>query len=826
MKKLEDYTVIELLNMYKEILQPDIENIMCSIFYGDKPNDNKFIQLINEQVEGMIFLGEDKYLKERARIAFEQTVLSFSREKSLNNDQEVKLSMLLNAYIKCRDKMSNKDLKRIENLMLGEKSYAIFRYANNKYKGFYDNLIITKEKQEKLQKITDNEYRNCLKSAIRESISLQEIFSSFKPQYGEDVFGSILSNLYIEFFLEQKRMTRNDFEEIAKNKKFDDIFNEDEDLRREFNEVLLEYLCNNLQYIDKETVLISSVTRVILGIRLFKGEKFEGLELGEIDSDATEEKSVNFVRNVYKQLKKKNWNGDGYRVTYKDKELIRVDMKYIKEFLSRCTQDTYLTDKDIEEIHQDASEGKLTDDIEKRKIAKLNLDDLISANKNYEEKEDESLEKEKILESNIELAQYLLSEEITNKEEILDCFMQGNINLELISNIGIEELTEEFFNDKFRNLYFEMVFAQESDEANKTLNKFSTLYSRLLKNNKITVNEDELIDDLVSVLGNEFAAEILSDLYDLGVVTIEKGIEWVGTDILFEEYKRGNLKPGEVRKLYEDKIINLDGIANVINKLSENGDKFMIIGSIFPEETDEDRDTRDLLIDECLKIDSGVGNGKVGNGRKNGENKTNDYYKHITDPFARISLIKALDKDYSFEMTSDGHAIVKLPNLGKVIIEKMLDRKREPSYGAATYILDKEYYEANSFRIIRDGKINRQEIIKDINSKQVERVVHQVDSWGESIRDYLGKQPKTKWNNEDIQTINEAIERVKRSEKIVGEKKEENRTNLARQCDDKQLAKMILNLIVTRKATIEQVEKIAEIYGVDLGKVMDSLDER
>ena len=32
--------------------------------------------------------------------------------------------------------------------------------------------------------------------------------------------------------------------------------------------------------------------------------------------------------------------------------------------------------------------------------------------------------------------------------------------------------------------------------------------------------------------------------------------------------------------------------------------------------------------------------------------------------------------------------------------------------------------------------------------------------------------------------------------------------------------------MVTKKATLEQIERIADIYGVDLGKVMDSLDER
>lgn len=813
MKKLEDYTVIELLNMYKDILEPNIESIMCSMFYKENPKNNNFKKMIDEEVEDMKFFGEDKYLKERSKIAYDQTCFIFSRDQGMNDDNNIKISILLELYSRASKTMQPKQLQKLANFILGERKVVIYKHLSQEYSGVEDTLIVTREKQERLQAISDRQYRDCLRDTIDESIAIGTIESSLKAEYGEAVLRAIISKLYIEFFLKQNRMKPREFNEKRQNNEFEKMFDEDDGLREEFSLLLSNYLCNNLQYLDKETVMISTVTRIILGIKIFKGEEFEGIRLGKTAPNASAKQSIKFIKRVYEALKKNNCKEVGYSIFSKEgNEIIHIDMQGIEDFLGRCTEDTYLTDNEIEEIHKNASEGNLTDDIEKRKIAKLNLDDLISANKNYEEKEDESLEKEKILESNIELAKYLLSEEITNKQEILECFMQGNINLELISKIEIEELTEEFFNDKFKNLYFEMVFSQESDEANKTLNKFSTLYSTLLKNNKISVNEDELIDDLVSVLGNEFAAEILADLYNLGVITIEKGIEWVGTDILFEEYKRGNLKPGEVRRLYEDKIINLDGIANVINKLPENGDKFMIIGSIFPEETEEDRDTRDLLIDECLKIDSGIDNGKPGNGRKNGENKTNDYYKHITDPFARISLIKALDKDYSFEMTGDGHAIVKLPSFGKVIIEKMLNKNREPSYGAATYILDEKYYDDNKFRIKKDDKISRHEIIKDIESNKVTRIIHSVKTWGADIKEYFLQTKKVEWSENEIEVIDDAIGRVKRSDPITR--------------DNQQLAKMILNLIVTRKATIEQVEKIAEIYGVDLGKVMDSLDER
>lgn len=44
--------------------------------------------------------------------------------------------------------------------------------------------------------------------------------------------------------------------------------------------------------------------------------------------------------------------------------------------------------------------------------------------------------------------------------------------------------------------------------------------------------------------------------------------------------------------------------------------------------------------------------------------------------------------------------------------------------------------------------------------------------------------------------------------------------------NQKDLAKMILNLTITRKATIEQIQQIADYYGVDLEETMNSLEER
>lgn len=626
-----------------------------------------------------------------------------------------------------------------------------------------------------------------------------------------------MNKLIIKLLIEQKGMVIEDFNTILSNNGFDELIWDNEELSEAFRNLQVEYFNNNFQYINKTSLLLNAASRVIIGIKLLKGEEVKGLELNPtLDTNEYNieiENSINFLRDIRKELKRNGYDDRKYSMYIDDENVITVSKSHIDKFLSRCTKNDYVTDKEIEEIHKEILEGNLIGDVEKRKIANVNLEDLIRASKSYEEKESDTPKKNKILQCSIELAEYLVSSgEITNKE-LLNSYLQGNFNYKLIAGIDMPEFTEEYYANEFTDLYYQTVFAQQIEETKKVLQRFSILYSYLEKIEKVTINRDNLIGEMIVFFGEEFAPEILSDLHELNIITIEKGIEWVGADIFVEKYKRGNLKPQEVRNFYEEnKEKHLNDIARIINKLPDNGEKFMVIGSIFPEETEEDKETRELLFDECLKIDNGIKNSNSGNKRKSGQNKSNDYYKHITDPFARISLIKALDKDYSFEMTEDGHAIVKLPSFGKVIIEKMLDKNREPSYGAATYILDQKYYEDNKFRIIKDGKIARQEILKDVESKTVTRIIHSIKRWGIDIKEYFLQTEKIEWTNDQEKTINEAIGRVKRSDPIIR--------------DRQQLAKMILNLIVTRKATLEQIEKIAEIYDVDLEKVMDSLDER
>ena len=131
-----------------------------------------------------------------------------------------------------------------------------------------------------------------------------------------------------------------------------------------------------------------------------------------------------------------------------------------------------------------------------------------------------------------------------------------------------------------------------------------------------------------------------------------------------------------------------------------------------------------------------------------------------------LLLEQLLDKEYELEITEDGHALVHLPNLKKVIIEKMLSKYGEPYYGAATYIVDEDYFEQYREKIITDNKINRSKLSDDIIFRGVDRVIHSPTGWGKGIKKVLNITEETK-TPEELQQIDEAVKAVEESRRKI-----------------------------------------------------------
>lgn len=761
MQKIGNYTVAQIIKKYEKIIETDIENFILDYFTEQGRKD------IDEIVNAKIMMKGKNIKSERARIEVITEIIE--EEPEINNNEKWKLYIIATLYKNLKNKMNSKELKSLEDLILGDKKYAVLEF--NIGENIYDYEVVTKEKQKKLSSIRDNRTKYLIDCSF-ETTSKEDKEDIIDTKFSKGMFSAIMNKVLNKFFLEEKKMTIKEFKEMLQNSDVDGV---EEKYADEFEKYAQNYLKNNLQYMDITKLLLNSAARIMFGIKIKKGEKFKGISLKDTNIGSIKA-SIEYLRELSKELEKKAYENVSYNIVLKDgSKAIEVNKEILKQFLERCTKEDYITDKEIEDIHKGILNGYLPDDLEKLKIANVGIQDLIDANESYNKETDEE-KKLKILEGNIEIIEYLKHTEKLTDEDILELYVQGKLNLDLIKNIDMDKLPKEYYNKKFKLLYDAMVYSVEwANEPDKSINdqteevkrlgRYSALYKHLLEEK---VNVDELIEILISATGEEYGLDIMDDLYNLNLVTLEKCIDWIGPEILYKQCEEGKIPPTKVRELYKNGTIDLDTIVNIVKKTDNVAQRFMLIGSIFPENTENDKNNREYLLNECISIDSNTRETGEGKERIKIEGEKQSYLKHITDPFDRMSLISLIDDTYYFEMTLDGHAIIHFPDLKKVIIEKMLDKNSKPSYGNATYILDEEYYNRNKCRIVENNKIHRQEMSKNVNLPEVTRIIHVANSWGNEIKKYFGIEECSKWSKEDLAKIDEAIEKIKENQQTIG----------------------------------------------------------
>ena len=96
----------------------------------------------------------------------------------------------------------------------------------------------------------------------------------------------------------------------------------------------------------------------------------------------------------------------------------------------------------------------------------------------------------------------------------------------------------------------------------------------------------------------------------------------------------------------------------------------------------------------------------------------------------------------------------------------MLSKYGEPYYGAATYIVDEDYFEQYREKIVTDNKINRSKLSDDIIFRGVDRVIHSPTGWGIGIKKVLNITEETK-TPEELQQIDEAVKAVEESRRKI-----------------------------------------------------------
>ena len=154
--------------------------------------------------------------------------------------------------------------------------------------------------------------------------------------------------------------------------------------------------------------------------------------------------------------------------------------------------------------------------------------------------------------------------------------------------------------------------------------------------------------------------------------------------------------------------------------------------------------------------------------------------------------------------------------------------------------IDENQYINERIFELRERLLSNEAIAQELNKEGIKICWQTVRKRCNEMYDSKGKvKPILSRISKESKELNEKIYALKEqglTYRKISEHLAEDGTFLSRQAIDqrykktlglkeKQLAKAILKLITTKKATLEQVKIIADYYGVDLEKTMNSLEE-
>ena len=301
-------------------------------------------------------------------------------------------------------------------------------------------------------------------------------------------------------------------------------------------------------------------------------------------------------------------------------------------------------------------------------------------------------------------------------------------------------------------------------------------YRALFKCLNLDEKKKEEIDNatfqFISSFEDDIDSEKLEGLYQYGIISLEAAADW-GVN-LNQMLANNNIKPTDLKGLYKQGTITIDAIKNVlINGALPYEEKLDLIYSTFDGESEEEYNIREELVDLLDTGEEYKAEGETTTRRKKGET-TSKSREFVSDPHARWKLISLLDKEYSKKFlptgceVMDGHRVFLLPNIDKIVIEKMHERRhgrKVSAYASATYIMETEEFFRNLSSLIIDGAINRTALRELSEEEKATKIIHS-SAWGNKIKEYFGIDAENeRYTEAEIEEIDRAIENVEKSKK-------------------------------------------------------------
>ena len=631
----------------------------------------------------------------------------------------------------------------------------------------FDNLI---------QLITVNDFKNVVAST---------------PEIGESIFSQVSWNA-VEKFRRKRRKDLSEYASLDKEKLTKEL--ETAVLESaEYREAMSEAIIKNCKYVDIDQLLILVAYRIVSEVKQEGGEALrvtrvtnEGKENEEETMEETMRILEDLLKGIYVRIKK------GTILKVKENSLGEEEefsKDKLEEEITRFQNGRYITEEEVEETKKKLLSKELTlADIDGIVFSLIHFEegDALKLIENSEENVKFLLDRNAIQKNEIGGILQLLGKcsnslfvKIQEKrmlkyEEMIALFKMGILSPENLSIVYDEEIRKrviEFAKTGVRELYTRIssTSKEQKTEDLEMFNKYRTLYKHLIILGKTDEEIRESGNELISSFEENLNNDILTGLYQYGLITLESAADW-GID-LNEMLSQNTIRPTDLKELYKKQVITIDSIKTVLmNSNLDYEEKLDLIYSTFDGESEEEYKIREKLVDIIGIGDEYRETRRIGRTRI--KEKSIEQKQYITDPHARWKLISLLDSEYSKKFlpqgneVTDGHRVFFLPNREKVVIEKMHEKKKGKkvsAYGSATYVMEAEEFFRNIGEIIIDGSINRTALRELAEEEKATKIVHS-KFWGNAIKRYfeIGEE-NGRYTKEEIEAINTAIKNVENS---------------------------------------------------------------
>lgn len=688
--------------------------------------------------------------------------VKFSFKNSPNTTVADKLD--IKSTIKyCKEVLSKEDIVDLE-----EKEDGSFKiYTSQDFVGNAGKLEKNAKKSER--RLKEIEKKIALEEILKYLVPSDLIDISIYPNLGNRLANDLLNDAKI------KQMQEDKFKVFYRL--FDKEVEVSEEILTKANGKIFKWddfistVRENIKYIDIDKMLLLS-TAVFYNKYGSEINRFTAEELADLKKYA--ETVEGLIENPRKRLNTQRFSTEINFELIKN-SIASLDKHFIRE--------RFYNDEEINNLASRIMAGKTSisefSDSEISEILRFTIGEYITIAANNPNALREL--NERGLLKNKQLSQIISGLPTISTENLLYIYELGEIDLDRIlerynkNQIQAESIKALKENSEDKEKFEQMVSSKKlvelylDEEKKEEFDRYKRLYKTLIIDDKDKEKKKEIANEILDQSLELLDSKKMGELYRMGLIPLDTYIDFNGEVTILDLYQSGELKPIDVRRLYDEKVITLDMIKGILQKNEiDDGKKLTLLYSTFskPEEAEVREDLIKYLDEPEETSHTSARKTRLSDLKsKKTKGETRIQNRFVTDPCSRWNLIAELDQDYSQEYLKDGNMIFYLPNQAKYIIEKLYDKNYNIAYGSATYILDEEIFNKTRSDIVNDKKINKSVLVEMRKNKKTDRIIH--TGWSNGICRYFDVENPSKYTKEQTENIKKLAKQVEESKTFL-----------------------------------------------------------